>query len=252
VKINYIQENITLEMLKAGRDLATVELVISEVNAEMAANPKLDKVLPSSQAIQENLELVLYANRVPAVARLFQQFFELGIGILASHTNLVPTAEGTVNETLGYHLEDSVKRLLLACRAGEWVRWDVGKVFNFHGRSPWDEIIGRDFDPSISVPSQSDTKVSKSELIEQLGYKCPTCAHIGCHASTCPDDPAKFCEWTSWRDYENPGCYDTACGQTQYFSEENIKGNNYIYCPYCGKKILEIVPDELSYEEDIT
>jgi hypothetical protein len=153
-KINCIQENITLGMLEAGSDPVKVATIISEVNAEMAASPttKPDKILPTSQAMKENLELVLYANRVPAVARLFQQFFERGIGILVSHTNLVATAEGTVNETLGYHLEDSIKRLLLACRAGEWVCWDVGKVFNFHGRSPWDDIIGqRPALPTISI-----------------------------------------------------------------------------------------------------
>ncbi len=162
--INYIQEEITLEMLIDGSDPANVETIISEVNAEMAAMPKHDKILPSTQAIQENLELVLYAKRVPAVARLFQQFFELGIGILVSHTNLVTTAEGAVNETLGYHLEDSVKRLLLACRAGEWVRWDVGKVFNHVGFSPMLEIIGCDFDPSISVPCQSDVGQHRRQI----------------------------------------------------------------------------------------
>jgi len=56
---------------------------------------------------------------------------------------------------------------------------------------------------------------------------------------SCPDDPAKFCDWTPWNDWENPGCYDTQCGQTQYFSEEDIKGNNYVFCPFCGKKINE-------------
>jgi DNA-directed RNA polymerase subunit RPC12/RpoP len=53
-----------------------------------------------------------------------------------------------------------------------------------------------------------------------------------------PDNHEK-CDWTPWNDWENPGLYDTACGQTQYFSEEDVKGNNYIYCPYCGKQIFE-------------
>jgi len=56
-----------------------------------------------------------------------------------------------------------------------------------------------------------------------------------------------LCDWTPWSDPENTGCYDTACGQTQYFSEEDIRGNNYIYCPYCGNKINEI---ELEAQDD--
>ena len=48
------------------------------------------------------------------------------------------------------------------------------------------------------------------------------------------------CKWEAWQDSEGSGCYDTECEQVQYFSEGNIKENNYKYCPYCGDIIEEV------------
>jgi DNA-directed RNA polymerase subunit RPC12/RpoP len=34
--------------------------------------------------------------------------------------------------------------------------------------------------------------------------------------------------------------YETECGELHYFEAGGIKENHYKYCPYCGKKILEV------------
>jgi hypothetical protein len=34
--------------------------------------------------------------------------------------------------------------------------------------------------------------------------------------------------------------YFTECGQIQSFCGGDIEENDYVYCPYCGRRILEI------------
>lgn len=67
--------------------------------------------------------------------------------------------------------------------------------------------------------------------------KCPTCAHINCHASTCPDDPAKFCDWTQLD--ENSGHYESTCGMSFVFDDGGPVNNEFAFCPKCGKKLKE-------------
>jgi hypothetical protein len=33
--------------------------------------------------------------------------------------------------------------------------------------------------------------------------------------------------------------WNTECGQVQFFSLGNVDDNDYTYCPFCGKKIVE-------------
>lgn len=44
----------------------------------------------------------------------------------------------------------------------------------------------------------------------------------------------KNCEW---KDELDSGYYDTQCDNAQSFEVGGVKENDYIYCPYCGKKI---------------
>ncbi len=141
--MNYLQTKITKDILLAwASERHNADQIIAEVNSEMLETPIADNPLPSAIAMQENLELVLYAVRVPAVAKLLKDFLKLGIAIVQSDFYPVPVAKRTGNMSLCYHLEDGVKRLLLACRAGNFVSWDIGKVFNHRALSPMDEIIG--------------------------------------------------------------------------------------------------------------
>ena len=70
--------------------------------------------------------------------------------------------------------------------------------------------------------------------------KCPTCAHIDCHASTCPDDPAKFCEWGQYCfDDVDSSLWHTACHEAFCFTDEGPISNGFKFCPYCGKNMKE-------------
>ncbi len=136
-----LRGDITYSELKSSRDTENASKITKAVLREKRKYPQGDKLLPSTQAIQENLELVLYAERIPAVSLLLQAFFELGIGILVTNRDPVTLTERAINMPFCYDLEDSVKRLLLACRAGEWVNWDISKVLNLHGDTPIDDVI---------------------------------------------------------------------------------------------------------------
>ena len=135
-----LNDNITIEMFNNDWGPAQVKGIIEAIAAEKAETPPGDKLLPSTYAIQENLELVLYAERIPAVAMILKAFFKTGVGILVTNRDPVTLAEWAGNTPFRYDLENSVKRLLLACRAGEWVSWDASKIFNYHGETPFDKF----------------------------------------------------------------------------------------------------------------
>ncbi len=42
-----------------------------------------------------------------------------------------------------------------------------------------------------------------------------------------------------WKYDEDVNLWNTECGHKQYFLEEGIEENEYGYCPFCGKLILE-------------
>ena len=48
----------------------------------------------------------------------------------------------------------------------------------------------------------------------------------------------KTCTWKYECPYEI-GYYDTECGTAYYFEEGTIEENDYRFCPYCGKRIVE-------------
>jgi len=68
--------------------------------------------------------------------------------------------------------------------------------------------------------------------------KCPTCAHINCHSSTCPDNPDKFCEWVP--EDKDSNWYSSQCGYSFCFEDGGADHNGFKFCPKCGKKLKEI------------
>ena len=44
-----------------------------------------------------------------------------------------------------------------------------------------------------------------------------------------------YCVWTNQVDY-----WETECDNAQIFTSGNIEDNEYKYCPYCGKQILDL------------
>lgn len=46
-----------------------------------------------------------------------------------------------------------------------------------------------------------------------------------------------YCEWIN--DEIQDEHYTTGCDNEQYFTDGNIQDNQYLFCPYCGKKIKE-------------
>lgn len=46
------------------------------------------------------------------------------------------------------------------------------------------------------------------------------------------------CEWELDVSFDGSICYDTSCGEAQFFTEGDIAGNGYVFCPYCGSKIF--------------
>jgi len=47
----------------------------------------------------------------------------------------------------------------------------------------------------------------------------------------------KECKWQYDETYDY---YDTSCGQVFHFIEGKLKDNNFIHCPYCGRKTKEV------------
>ena len=51
------------------------------------------------------------------------------------------------------------------------------------------------------------------------------------------EDNYQCCKW-NLAEKDKP-YYETACGSTHQFNEGNIVDNDFEYCPYCGRRILE-------------
>jgi hypothetical protein len=46
------------------------------------------------------------------------------------------------------------------------------------------------------------------------------------------------CVWA--QDYDEDSVYDTSCDNRHEFITGGVTENNYVFCPYCGKKIKEM------------
>jgi DNA-directed RNA polymerase subunit RPC12/RpoP len=50
---------------------------------------------------------------------------------------------------------------------------------------------------------------------------------------------SEYCEWEDKGSDDYDTWYETQCGRSFYFSDgSNCEGNKFLYCPYCGKRIL--------------
>jgi hypothetical protein len=95
--------------------------------------PVYNEPLPSDIAQRELLELVIYAGEVPAVAKALQKFLNLGAPIMICDVDDVMTA-GAGKTVFRYHIEETMKRLLLAYRAGDFIDGELQEV-NWHSGS---------------------------------------------------------------------------------------------------------------------
>lgn len=48
------------------------------------------------------------------------------------------------------------------------------------------------------------------------------------------------CRWTYNGDEFS--YHDTSCGNAHEFIEGNVQENKYVFCPYCGRQIKEVIP----------
>ena len=46
------------------------------------------------------------------------------------------------------------------------------------------------------------------------------------------------CTWT--QDDEGGELYSTECGKSFYFTDEGPTENEFRFCPYCGKTLIEV------------
>ncbi|NTW50529.1 MAG: hypothetical protein HGB19_12525 [Chlorobiales bacterium] len=100
------------------------QVVVGQVNDYLATRPVYDDPMPSDVAQRELLELIIYAKKVRPVARVLQKFLNLGAPILLSDIDHVAT-ETAGKLVMNYYIEETMKRLLLTCRAGKFVNGEL-------------------------------------------------------------------------------------------------------------------------------
>ena len=49
-------------------------------------------------------------------------------------------------------------------------------------------------------------------------------------------------EWCVWRYDKGDDFWETQCDNAHVFGDGGPDDNQYRFCPYCGKKLAEIVP----------
>ena len=107
---------------------ASPDVIIADVNSWLAERARpWETPMASDKAHNKFLELVVYANKVPAVAERLQQIANLGAGIMLCDLDKAATAAAG-KAVFHYHLHERADQLLLACRAGDFVNWSVDKV----------------------------------------------------------------------------------------------------------------------------
>jgi hypothetical protein len=53
------------------------------------------------------------------------------------------------------------------------------------------------------------------------------------------------CTWTQMRIYDEDSGWETKCGEAFMFTDGGTPhDNSFQYCPYCGKPIETVVPEE--------
>lgn len=49
-----------------------------------------------------------------------------------------------------------------------------------------------------------------------------------------------FCDWEKYTGVSLREFWITSCNNTQHFTCGNLEDNDFKYCPYCGKLIIEV------------
>lgn len=78
-------------------------------------------------------------------------------------------------------------------------------------------------------------------------------AHARANPDTVPDSPwtaIETCPWVEETDGDEPlGCYDTSCGKHFQCEYDGIVENGFLFCAFCGGKIvLESAPTDSEIE----
>jgi hypothetical protein len=58
-----------------------------------------------------------------------------------------------------------------------------------------------------------------------------------------------LCQWSPTDPQDLPGVYDTTCNHTFAFTDDGPAENGFIFCPFCGGRILAVTLD-CQQEED--
>jgi hypothetical protein len=106
--------------------------LVSEINTELARYTsqiyaKGGQVLPVDEAQEKLMELVIYGNKVPAVAQFLQQLFQSGATVICGTVD--PDGhDPSRKRNFRFHLDERVERVLHACRAGDFSSWSIRSV----------------------------------------------------------------------------------------------------------------------------
>ena len=135
-----------LELLrKAGMsEVAPCDTVVSAVNDELAESMARIKAAgepprQGDQAHDDFLELIIYGNKVPAVADFLHQFFRSGAGVISVRIDPLVT-DGAMSKVFRYDLEERLQKLLTAYRAGNFIDWNISPVEHIRTSRTWGRI----------------------------------------------------------------------------------------------------------------
>jgi len=118
--------------------MTSASTVSVEVSAELAeclarTNAAGKTPIARGSAQDEFLERVICGNKVPAVANFLHQFYDPGAAVIRCRIDVLVT-NGAMSKVLRYDFTESLKKALLACRAGYFVNRD-GKWLDGHGNT---------------------------------------------------------------------------------------------------------------------
>lgn len=121
-----IGANVDAPQLEKGMDLA------SEINTELAKYTsqiyaKGGPELPVDDAQEKLMELVIYGNKVPAVAEFLQQLFQSGAPVICGSVD-PDGPDLSRKRNFRFHLDERVERVLHACRTGDFSSWRIRPI----------------------------------------------------------------------------------------------------------------------------
>lgn len=106
--------------------------LVSEISTELAKYTsqiyaKGGQVLPVDEAQEKLMELVIYGNKVPAVAEFLQQLFQNGAPVICGTVD-PDGPDLSRKRNFRFHLDERVERVLHACRAGDFTSWRIRPI----------------------------------------------------------------------------------------------------------------------------